>query len=257
MTANGLLADRLYFLLIITADQAARRLYDPRLCGRAHFPFADFGQPIESAFSIAGKGRSQTRAKLDNLCRSPCWPSAWRDSCFFTPCMRMQAFLPLQSARHARRRARSRLQHRVSFVTNTNWQSYGGETTMSYLSQMAGLTVHNFVSAATGIALAIALIRGFARRSAKTIGNFWVDLTRALYVLLPLAIVVGGVLIWQGMPQNFAPIPMRRRLKASSRLSRKGRWPRKKRSRCWAPMAAASSTPTPRIRSKTRRRFPI
>ena len=75
----------------------------------------------------------------------------------------------------------------VSFVTNTNWQSYVPETTMSYLSQMAGLTVHNFLSAAAGIALAVALMRGFARRSAKTIGNFWVDLTRStLYVLLPI-----------------------------------------------------------------------
>ena len=91
----------------------------------------------------------------------------------------------------------------VSFVTNTNWQSYVPETTMSYLVQMAGLTVHNFVSAATGIALALALIRGFARREAKTIGNFWVDLTRAtLYVLLPIAIVVTLFFVWQGMPQN-------------------------------------------------------
>jgi len=91
----------------------------------------------------------------------------------------------------------------VSFVTNTNWQSYSGETTMSYLVQMLGLTVHNFVSAATGMALAIALVRGFARRSAKTLGNFWVDLTRAtLYVLLPLSLVVALVLVWQGVPQN-------------------------------------------------------
>src|SRR5579863_4848013 len=91
----------------------------------------------------------------------------------------------------------------VSFVTNTNWQSYVPETTMSYLVQMAGLTVHNFVSAATGIALAIALIRGFSRRSAQTIGNFWVDMTRCtLYILLPVCIVVGLVFVWQGMPQN-------------------------------------------------------
>ena len=77
----------------------------------------------------------------------------------------------------------------VSFVTNTNWQAYGGETTMGYLVQMAGLTVHNFVSAATGIAMALALIRGFVRREAKTIGNFWVDLTRCtLYILLPIAL---------------------------------------------------------------------
>src|SRR5580692_10876183 len=91
----------------------------------------------------------------------------------------------------------------VSFMTNTNWQSYVPETTMSYLTQMTALTVHNFVSAATGIALAIALIRGFARRSAQTIGNFWVDLTRCvLYILLPASIVVALVLIWQGTPDN-------------------------------------------------------
>ena len=92
----------------------------------------------------------------------------------------------------------------VSFVTNTNWQSYVGETTMSYLSQMLGLAVQNFVSAATGIALAVALIRGFARRSAQGIGNFWVDLTRCtLYVLLPVSFVAALFLVWQGMPQNF------------------------------------------------------
>ena len=83
----------------------------------------------------------------------------------------------------------------MSFTTNTNWQSYGGESTMSYLVQMAGLTVHNFVSAATGIALAVALVRGFARAGASGIGNFWVDLVRCtLYVLLPLSIVVALVL---------------------------------------------------------------
>jgi K+-transporting ATPase ATPase A chain len=91
----------------------------------------------------------------------------------------------------------------VSFLTNTNWQSYVPETTMSYLAQMWALTVHNFVSAATGIVLAIALIRGFARRSARTLGNFWVDLTRCvLYILLPISIVVGLVFIVLGMPEN-------------------------------------------------------
>ncbi|MGD0430154.1 MAG: potassium-transporting ATPase subunit KdpA [Acetobacteraceae bacterium] len=91
----------------------------------------------------------------------------------------------------------------VSFLTNTNWQSYVPETTYSYLVQMAGLTVHNFVSAATGIALAIALIRGFARRSANTIGNFWIDMTRCvLYILLPASIIVGLVFVALGMPQN-------------------------------------------------------
>ncbi len=93
----------------------------------------------------------------------------------------------------------------VSFVTNTNWQSYVPETTMSYLVEMAGLTVHNFVSAATGIALALALIRGFSRRSARSVGNFWVYMTRCtLYVLLPVCIVVGLVMVWQGVPQNLS-----------------------------------------------------
>ncbi|HKF71268.1 MAG TPA: potassium-transporting ATPase subunit KdpA [Stellaceae bacterium] len=97
----------------------------------------------------------------------------------------------------------SSLNTSMSFVTNTNWQSYVPETTMSYLTQMAGLTVHNFVSAAAGIAIAIAVIRGFARRQAGTIGNFWVDLTRCtLYILLPIAVVVALVFVWQGMPQN-------------------------------------------------------
>jgi K+-transporting ATPase ATPase A chain len=91
----------------------------------------------------------------------------------------------------------------ISFITNTNWQSYGGETTLGYLVQMLGLTVHNFLSAATGIALALALIRGFARRSAKTVGKFWVDLARCtLYVLLPLSLLMALFLVWQGVPQN-------------------------------------------------------
>ena len=91
----------------------------------------------------------------------------------------------------------------VSFVSNTNWQAYSGESTMSYLVQMAGLTVQNFVSAATGIALAIALIRGFARHSANSLGNFWADLTRCvLWVLLPISFVLALLLVWQGVPQN-------------------------------------------------------
>ncbi|TRC81955.1 potassium-transporting ATPase subunit KdpA [Mesorhizobium sp. WSM4307] len=94
----------------------------------------------------------------------------------------------------------------ASFVTNTNWQNYGGESTMSYLLQMAGMTVQNFVSAATGIAIAIALIRGFARASGKSIGNFWVDMTRCtLYVLLPLCIVLTLVYVRLGIPQTLGP----------------------------------------------------
>src|SRR6516165_2465119 len=94
----------------------------------------------------------------------------------------------------------------VSFITNTNWQNYGGESTMSYLVQMLGLTHQNFLSAATGIVLAVALIRGFARASAKTVGNFWVDITRCtLYILIPICVPYALFLVWQGMPQTLAP----------------------------------------------------
>ncbi|MGE8049393.1 potassium-transporting ATPase subunit KdpA [Pseudomonas kurunegalensis] len=93
----------------------------------------------------------------------------------------------------------------VSFVTNTNWQAYSGEASVSYLSQMLGLTVQNFVSAATGLAVLVALCRGIARRSATTLGNFWVDMTRAtLYGLLPLCLLLALLLVWQGVPQTFA-----------------------------------------------------
>jgi potassium-transporting ATPase potassium-binding subunit len=94
----------------------------------------------------------------------------------------------------------------VSFVTNTNWQAYGGETTLSYFTQMAALTVQNFLSAATGMAVLVALIRGIARRSAATIGNFWVDVTRTtLYILVPLSLVFAVVLVSQGVVQTFRP----------------------------------------------------
>lgn len=119
--------------------------------------------------------------------------------------MRLQAVLPFNPVGQSAVEQGLAFNTAISFVTNTNWQSYVPETTMSYLVQMAGLTVHNFLSAATGVALAIALVRGFARRSATSIGNFWVDLVRAvLYVLLPISIVVGLFLVWQGVPQNLA-----------------------------------------------------
>ena len=119
---------------------------------------------------------------------------------------RLQWYLPFNPQGQTGVEPSSALNTSVSFVTNTNWQSYVPETTMGYLVQMAGLTVHNFVSAATGIALALALIRGFVRREARAIGNFWVDLTRTtLYVLLPLSIVIALFYVWQGVPQNLGP----------------------------------------------------
>jgi K+-transporting ATPase ATPase A chain len=117
--------------------------------------------------------------------------------------MRLQEFLPLNLAGQAAVPPDLAFNTTVSFITNTNWQNYGGESTMSYLVQMLGLTHQNFLSAATGIVLALALIRGFARASFQTIGNFWVDITRCtLYILLPICIVYALFLISQGMPQT-------------------------------------------------------
>ncbi|EJM95490.1 potassium-transporting ATPase subunit KdpA [Herbaspirillum sp. YR522] len=119
---------------------------------------------------------------------------------------RTQQWLPFNPQGLANVSSDSSFNTAISFVANTNWQGYVGEATMSYLTQMAALAVQNFVSAATGIAVAFALIRGFARHSSKGIGNFWVDMTRScLYVLLPLAVILALVLVQQGSIQNFRP----------------------------------------------------
>jgi K+-transporting ATPase ATPase A chain len=120
---------------------------------------------------------------------------------------RVQAFLPFNPQKFgAVNPAHLAFNTAASFTTNTNWQAYSGESTMSYFTQMAGLAYHNFVSAATGIALAIAFIRGIARRQMDTIGNFWVDMVRAcLWVLLPFCIVGALLLVSQGVVQNFHP----------------------------------------------------
>jgi K+-transporting ATPase ATPase A chain len=119
--------------------------------------------------------------------------------------LRLQHVLPLNPQGFGPMSAHLAFNTAISFVTNTNWQSYGGETTLSHFSQMAGLTVQNFVSAGTGLALAVAFIRAFSRSRADAVGNFWVDLTRAnLYVLLPISIVLALFLVWQGVPQTLA-----------------------------------------------------
>ena len=120
---------------------------------------------------------------------------------------RLQLRLPLNPQAFPNVSPDSSFNTAISFVTNTNWQGYSGESTMSYLTQMLGLAVQNFFSAATGIVVVIALIRGFARHSAKTVGNAWVDLTRVtLYILLPISIVYAVFLVSQGAIQNFDEI---------------------------------------------------
>src|ERR1700683_3074904 len=120
--------------------------------------------------------------------------------------MRVQGFLPFNPAGQSAVAEDLSFNTAVSFITNTNWQNYGGESTMSYLVQMLGLTHQNFLSAATGIVLAVALIRGFARHSVRTVGNFWVDITRCtLYILIPLCVPFALFLVWQGIPQTLGP----------------------------------------------------
>src|SRR5215831_10725491 len=117
---------------------------------------------------------------------------------------RLQVWLPLNPQKFANVTAESSFNTAISFVTNTNWQGYSGEAVMGYLVQMAALAVQNFLSAATGIGVALALVRGLARHSTEGIGNFWVDMTRCtLYILLPLSIIVAVALLSQGVLQNF------------------------------------------------------
>src|ERR1043166_2926407 len=128
-------------------------------------------------------------------------------SCLFTyAILRLQHLLPLNPQGLGPVSPDLAFNTAVSFTTNTNWQSYGGESVMSYLSQMVALVIHNFVSAATGIAIAAALVRGIARHSARTLGNFWVDLVRTTYyLLLPICVVFAVFLVSQGIIQNFRP----------------------------------------------------
>jgi potassium-transporting ATPase potassium-binding subunit len=158
--------------------------------------------PVERAFfRLAGvrpdQGQHWTRYALSVLAFSL---SSWA---LLYAILRLQHLLPYNPQALGPLSPDLAFNTAVSFTTNTNWQAYGGETTMSYFSQMAGLTVQNFVSAGVGMAVCAAIIRGFFAREQKTLGNFWVDLTRSvLYVLLPLSIVLTLFLVWQGVPQN-------------------------------------------------------
>ena len=170
---------------------------------------------------------------------------------------RLQGVLPLNPQQFDAVSPDLALNTAVSFATNTSWQSYAGETTLSYLSQMAGITVQSFLSAAAGIAVAIALVRGFARHSMATIGNVWADLTRAtLYVLLPICIVAGLFFVWHACRRRSAAMSTPPPWKACRNYWHAGRSLRRRRSSCCPVTAAAFSTPTRRIRSRTRPHSP-
>jgi K+-transporting ATPase ATPase A chain len=201
MTLNGWIQIALYCVIIIALTKPIGGYMTRVFNGERTF-LSFLLRPIERAFyAISGVDEKEDQHWVIYAIAMLAFTMAGFVSLYAL--QRLQALLPFNPQNLPAVGEHLAFNTSVSFVTNTNWQSYVPEQTMSYLVQMAGLTVHNFLSAATGIALAIALIRGFARRSAKGIGNFWVDMTRCtLYVLLPVSIIVGLFFIWQGMPQN-------------------------------------------------------
>jgi K+-transporting ATPase ATPase A chain len=180
-------------------------------------------KPLGAYMASVYEGRTRFLAPLENLVYRVCgvrpdddmdwkrylWATLWFNVLGFLALyglQRLQNFLPLNPQNMAAVSPDSSFNTAVSFATNTNWQGYGGETTMSSLTQMLGLAVQNFLSAATGMAVLVALVRGFARRQANGLGNFWVDVTRStVYILLPLSLLLACALVTQGVVQTFAP----------------------------------------------------
>jgi potassium-transporting ATPase potassium-binding subunit len=201
MTINGWL-QIVFYMVVLTALVVPLGRFMARVFEGERTFFTPVLRPVETAlYRAAGVDETREQGWLTYTVAMLLFNAAGFIAVYGV--MRLQALLPLNPAEQSAVAPDLSFNTAVSFATNTNWQNYGGESTLSYLTQMVGLTTQNFVSAATGIALAVALIRAFARTSAKTVGNFWVDLTRCtLYILLPISIVAALFLVWQGVPQN-------------------------------------------------------
>ncbi|MBK8161221.1 MAG: potassium-transporting ATPase subunit KdpA [Rhodospirillaceae bacterium] len=201
MTANGILQIALFCVLVILLTKPLGAYMTRVFSGESNF-LSPVLRPVERLiYAISGVNHRDDQHWTIYAISMLLFNGAGFALLFAL--LRLQNLLPLNPQDFGAVPADLSFNTAISFVTNTNWQNYAGESTLSYLTQMIGLTVQNFVSAATGIALAIALIRGFARKSASGIGNFWVDLTRCtLYILLPLSFVIAIFLVTQGMPQN-------------------------------------------------------
>ncbi len=202
MTAFGWLQAGFFFALIIALTKPIG-VYMARVFGGERTLLSPAFAPIESAFyrvcRIDPKREMSATSYLLALFAFSATGLIW-----LYVVLRTQKFLPFNPQGFDNLTPDGAWNAAVSFLTNTNWQFYSGESTMSYFSQMAGLAWHNFVSAAAGIAVAIAVIRGVSRTDSKAVGNFWVDMTRALlYVLVPISIIGGLIFVAQGMPQNF------------------------------------------------------
>ena len=202
MTANGLLQIGLFFAILLALVKPLgwymAQVYEGRPCGLDRVM-----RPVERWFYRLAGVRHDEEMEWKTYAIAMVVFSLG-GTLFLYGLQRLQDFLPLNPQSFGAVPSDLAFNTATSFVTNTNWQAYGGESTLTYLTQMLGLTVQNFVSAATGMAVLIALIRGLARRTASTIGNFWVDLTRGtLYILLPLSLVFGLFLVSQGIVQTF------------------------------------------------------
>jgi K+-transporting ATPase ATPase A chain len=201
MTANGWIQVAIYFV-VLTALVVPLGRYMARVFEGERTFLSPALRPIEAAlYRLSGVNEKREQHWITYTVAMLLFNAAGFLLAYAI--QRLQNVLPLNPADQSAVASDLAFNTAVSFTTNTNWQNYGGESTMSYLTQMAALTTQNFVSAATGIALLIALIRAFARSSMQTVGNFWVDLTRStLYVLLPIAFIGALFLVWQGVPQN-------------------------------------------------------
>jgi len=201
MTFAGWSQIALALALVLAAALPLSRLIDAVYAGRRNYLSPVLG-PVERGFyRLAGVDPAREQGWLAYTMAMLAFSLAGFASLYAL--QRLQNLLPLNPQGFGAVPPDLAFNTSISFITNTNWQNYGGETTMSHLTQMLGLSVHNFLSAATGLAMAFALVRAFARSSAETVGNFWVDMTRVtLYVLLPLAIVVALVMVGLGVPQT-------------------------------------------------------
>ena len=201
MTVVGWLQIAIVLALVVAAAIPMSRLIDAVYAGRSNF-LSPALRPVERAFyGVAGVDETREQSWLAYTLAMLAFSIA--GFLLLYALQRFQNVLPFNPQGFDAVPADLAFNTSISFITNTNWQNYAGEATMSHLTQMLGLTVHNFLSAATGLSMAFALVRAFARSSSRTVGNFWVDLTRiTLYVLLPLSIVIALVLVALGVPQT-------------------------------------------------------
>jgi K+-transporting ATPase ATPase A chain len=203
MSANGLLQIALFLVVLIALAKPLgwymARVYEGKLPA-----FVRWIAPIENLFYRLCGVDSKQEMRWTRYALAVLWFSLFGVLTVYGM-QRLQGMLPLNPQAFGAVSPDSSFNTAISFLTNTNWQGYGGESTMSYLVQMAALAVQNFLSAAAGMAVLVALIRGFARHTTETIGNFWVDMTRStIYILLPIATVIALLLVSQGVVQNFS-----------------------------------------------------